>query len=212
MDLFFQIYPASEEDSFKKAAKLMKDLCRYYDKKTCLNTKHSEIIIDVFRFCISRDPDLSAYLDAKLESLDEMSNPTDTAQTNPSVTVAPQLSMMEVDVQSRLDWLLNKNAVMSKFERTLDGLISDGQNLLAEFVDWQASGPTYSYNDLRNELCGDAKFKFDASKVSLFGLVYTCKESKKDWISRTTELTNIEYRRHPKKLEELLDIDEVFDS
>ena len=72
---------------------------------------------------------------------------------------------MEVDIQSRLDMLLNKNVAVSRFERTLDGLKGDGQNLLAEFLDWQASGPTYTFNELRNELCGDAKFKFDASKV-----------------------------------------------
>ena len=78
---------------------------------------------------------------------------------------------------------------------------------MAEFVDWQASGPTYSFTDLRNELCGDAKFKFDDTKVWLHGLVYTCTDSKKGWTSRTIDLENIDYLRHPKTLEELFDID-----
>ena len=58
---------------------------------------------------------------------------------------------MEVDIQSRLDMLLNKNVAVSEFERTLDGLKGDDHHLLAEFVDWQASGPTFSFNELRNE-------------------------------------------------------------
>ena len=115
--------------------------------------------------------------------------------------------MMEIETQSKLDMLIKKNVVVTEFERTLDGLQGDGQNLLAEFVDWQAAGPTYSFNDLRNELCGDAKFKFDNSKVWLSGLVYTCTDSKKGWTSRTIDLENIDYLRHPKTLEELFDID-----
>ena len=50
MDLFFQTQPISNEESFKKAAALMLKLRKYYDKKACLNTKHTESIIDVFRF------------------------------------------------------------------------------------------------------------------------------------------------------------------
>ena len=80
--------------------------------------------------------------------------------------------------------------------------------MLAEFVDWEASGPTYTFNELRNELCGDAKIKFDVSKVSLYGLCYTCQESKKDWITRTIELKDVDYFRHPTTLEELMAIDD----
>ena len=52
-------------------------------------------------------------------------------------------------------------------------------DILAEFVDWQAGGPTYTLNELRNELCGDAKIRFDANKVFLYGLCYTAREFKK---------------------------------
>ena len=34
MDLFFQIYPVTSDETFKKAVRLMKNLCRYYDKKS----------------------------------------------------------------------------------------------------------------------------------------------------------------------------------
>ena len=78
---------------------------------------------------------------------------------------------------------------------------------MAEFVDWEVSGLTYTFNELRNELCGDAKFKFDAAKVSLFGLCYTCQESKKEWITRTIDLEYIDVQRHPTSLEELLAAD-----
>ena len=89
--------------------------------------KHSEVILDVFRFCIRRDPVLSKLLDERPESLDVFqSNPTDTVRTNPNAAIAPQPSFMEVDIQSRLDMLLNKNVAVSEFERTLDGLKGDG--------------------------------------------------------------------------------------
>ena len=66
---------------------------------------------------------MSKYLDEKPESVDEsQSNRTDTAQTNPNTAIAPQPSLMEVDIQSRLDMLLNKNVAVSEFERTLCGL------------------------------------------------------------------------------------------
>ena len=54
---------------------------------------------------------------------------------------------------------------MSELETTLDELKGDGQNLLAEFVDWQAACPTYSFNDLRNELYGVAKIQFDEKEL-----------------------------------------------
>ena len=56
-------------------------------------------------------------------------------------------------------------------------------------------------------MCGDAKFKFDASKVFLCGLFYSCKESKKEWIIRNSELDVIDHVRHPTTLEELLGVD-----
>ena len=91
----------------------------------------------------------------------------ETAQTSSNTANAPQPSLMEVGTQSRLDMLISKNFAVSDFERTVDGLKGDSQNLLAEFVDWEDSSPPCTFNELRNELCGDAKFKFDAAKVSL---------------------------------------------
>ena len=56
---------------------------------------------------------------------------------------------MEVDSQCKLDKLVSKNPAVSDFEKTLDGLKGDGQNLLAEFVDWEVFGPSYSFNEIR---------------------------------------------------------------
>ena len=39
MDSFFQIQPNITEESFKKAAKMMNKLRRYYVKKACLNSQ-----------------------------------------------------------------------------------------------------------------------------------------------------------------------------
>ena len=74
-------------------------------------------------------------------------------------------------------------------------------------MDWEVSGPTYTFNEISNELCGDAKFKFDVNKVSLFGLHDSCKESTKEWITRAIDLESINFNRNPTSLEELLAID-----
>ena len=66
MDSFFQIQPNSTEESYKKAAVMMKNLRRFYDKKACLNAKHTESIIDVFRFCIRKDQLLSRNLERRV--------------------------------------------------------------------------------------------------------------------------------------------------
>ena len=80
---------------------------------------------------------------------------------------------MEVEAQSKMDLLLNKKAFTTSFENTLDTLQGDGQQLLNEFVDWPVAGDVYSYSELKNELCGDAKFKFDPASVWLSGLVWS---------------------------------------
>ena len=68
---------------------------------------------------------------------------------------------------------------VSDFERTLDGLVGDGLSIIKEFVGWESSGPTYSFNDLRNALCREAKLCFNADHIYLFGLAYTGRDSKK---------------------------------
>ena len=43
--------------------------------------------------------------------------------------------------------------------------------------------------------------------IFLYGLFYTCKESKKDWITRTIKLKDVDFSKHPTDLKELLTID-----
>ena len=80
---------------------------------------------------------------------------------------------MEVESQSKSEWLCSRKLLTSQFEATLDGLVGDGQSIINEFVDWESSGPTFSFNELRDALCGDAKFCFYAEHMYLFGLAYT---------------------------------------
>ena len=161
---------------------------------------HSKKIKDVFRYCIRKDPFLAKHLDQQNAGIDKSQNP-ETVQTSADIALQP--SSMEVDAQFNLDKLVSKNPAMSELETTLDELKGDGQNLLAEFVDWQAAGPTYSFAELRNELCGDAKILFNEKQLSLYGLVFTCKESKKEWLARTIELLDVDYNKHPITLDEL---------
>ena len=65
--------------------------------------------------------------------------------------------------------------------------------------------PTLSMNFKKDQLCGGAKFGFDAGNVYFFGLFCSCKESQKEWIVRKSEC--IDYIRHPKTLEQLFSID-----
>ena len=128
MDLFFQIHPSSTEESYKKAAKMMQELCKYYDKKACLNLKHTEIIIDVFRFCIRKDQVLSKYLERRTASRETGESKSDRTH------IEPETSSVEVDTRSKLDILSNKYVFINKFERTLDELQGDGQDLLDEIL------------------------------------------------------------------------------
>ena len=87
----------------------MRELCKCYDKKSCLNLKHSEVIIDVFRFCIRKDPDLSTYLEKRTVSRETFqSSESEAAHTNLDFTTIPNPSMMEVDTQSNLDMLFKR--------------------------------------------------------------------------------------------------------
>ena len=49
---------------------------------------------------------------------------------------------------------------MSEFERILDKAVGDGLNILEDFIEWEASGLTYTFKELRDNLCGAAKFCF----------------------------------------------------
>ena len=68
----------------------------------------------------------------------------------------------------------------------------------------KSSGLTYSFNELRDILCGEAKACFNADQLYLFGLAYTGRESKKIWTTRTIELEGIDFQKHPQSLEDLL--------
>ena len=48
------------------------------------------------------------------------------------------------------------------------------------------------------------KVQFDVKNIYLHGIWFTCKESKREWITWTTDLEGMDYARHPKSLEELL--------
>ena len=137
---------------------------------------HSKKIKDVFRTCIRKYPYLAKHLDQQNDGIDKRQNP-DTAQNN--ADIAPQPSSMEVDTQSNLDKLVSKNPAMSKLETTLDELKGDGQNLLAEFMDWKSADPTYSFAEVRNELCGDAKILLNEKQLSLYDWFIHAKSPKR---------------------------------
>ena len=42
IDLSFQLFPLSSDETFKLIARHLNDLCKYYNRKACLNLNHSE--------------------------------------------------------------------------------------------------------------------------------------------------------------------------
>ena len=165
---------------------------------------HSESIIDLFRFCARKDRVLSQALESdfigfKFESEKKQAPEQEMDSTN----YEPQPKLMEVESQSKIEWLCNKKLWVSDFKLTLDGLVGDGLSIIKEFVDWESSAPTYSFNELRNALCGEAKLCFNTDHIYLFGLAFTERDSKRIWTTRTIELEGIEFQRHPTDLDYL---------
>ena len=93
--------------------------------------------------------------------------------------------------------VVQQKIVGVRFELTFDGLVGHGSSIVSEFVDWESSGATYRFNELRDIICGEAKMCFNPERLFLFGLAYTGRESKKIWSSRTIELEGIDFQRHP---------------
>ena len=73
----------------------------------------------------------------------------DLMDTTQASTDAP---VMEVELQSKMEWLCCKEVMVSDFERTFNGLVGDRQHILAELMDWESSSPMYTFNELRAHL------------------------------------------------------------
>ena len=102
----FQLFPTSEDmpiitdEAFNTHAKYLHSLRMYYDKKSSLNPEHSERLIDVFRYCIRKDPYLAKQLDQEPAGFDNTQNMENT-QSETNTAIAPLPSLMEVDTQSK---------------------------------------------------------------------------------------------------------------
>ena len=153
----------------------MSKLRKYYDEKGTLNMAQNESIVDLFRYCARKDRILSQALQGDfsgftLETLPEPEQEMDTSAEE------PQPKLVGVESQLKNDWLCNKKLMVSNFELTFDGLDGDGSKIVSEFVDWESSGATYLFNELRDILCGEAKMCFNPERLFLFGLAYTGRE------------------------------------
>jgi len=164
----------------------------------------SESIVDLFRYCARKDRILSQALQGDFSGF---TLETQSEQEMDTTTQEPQPKLMEVESQPKIEGLCNKRLWVSDFELTFDGLDGDGSSVVSEFVDWESSGTTYKFNELRDILCGEAKMCFNPERLYLFGLAYTGRESKKIWTTRTIELEGIDFQKHPQDLETLLTFD-----
>ena len=125
----------------------------------------SDFALEKTEFCLNCKTVISQACDFDFET-------KQTPEMDATINIEPQTKSMEVESQSKVKWLSNKKLLTSDFEATLDGLVGDGQSIISEFVDWESSGPTYTFNELRNALCGEAKICFNADHMYLFSLAY----------------------------------------
>ena len=61
--IYLQRLDGPIDNNFAILLKKLNELRQYYDRKSTLNVHHSEIIIDIFRFCARKDRVLSQALD-----------------------------------------------------------------------------------------------------------------------------------------------------
>ena len=172
----------------------------------------NENIVDLFRYCARKDRILSQALQGDFSGFTLETQP-EPEQVMDTTAEEPQPKLMEVESQLKSEWLCNKKLWVSDFELTFNGLLGDGSSIVSEFVDWESSGATYLFNELRDVLCGEANMCFNPERLFLFGLAYTGRDSKKIWTTRSIKLEGIEFQRHPQDLETLLNFDtkaEVF--
>ena len=138
----------------------MNDLRKYYDKKSTLNCSHSEIIIDIFRTCVRKDKTLASALESDIEGYFDKREEESRMDVVETSTIQPRF--MEVEGQSKIERLCSFTLLKTNFDAIFDGLETDGRNIANEFVDWESAGPLYSFDELRNALCGEAKNCFNA--------------------------------------------------
>ena len=131
-DFDLEISELFDDPNDEKIATLIRklnELRRYYDQKSTLNLSHSETIIDLFRVCARKDKILSQALEGDFTGFifdDEDQQQTDAPnqranaleqETEMDTTnVEPHSNIMEVESQTKLEWLCNKKVMMSNFE------------------------------------------------------------------------------------------------
>ena len=148
IDISFQLIDGPVDEKVEVLLRKLNILRDYYTKRSTLNNSHSEIIVDLFRVCARKDKILSQALEGDFTDFifdDEDQQQTDAPnqranaleqETEMDTTnVEPHSNIMEVESQTKLEWLCNKKVMMSNFETTLDGLVGDGQSIIMEFVD-----------------------------------------------------------------------------
>jgi len=205
IDISFQLYDGPTDGTIASLLKKMNELRKYYGRKSTLNQCHSESIVDIFRTCVRKDTVLASALENNFEGYFDRKEEESRMDLVETSTVPPRF--MEVGGQSRMERLCNFKILRTNFDTIFDLMDIDGTEFAGLFVDWESSGPVFRFDELRDALCGEAKFCFDADHIYLFGLAYTNKDSKRIWTTRTVELEGVEYRKHPDSLEALLKID-----
>ena len=79
---------------------------------------------------------------------------------------------LEQEEIPRLWYLMEKQPLCVDFENRLYGVERDRQYILTEFVDWNCVGPTYSFNELRDLICAEAKHSFNKDAISILLILY----------------------------------------
>ena len=108
IDVSFQLLDGPFDDRVAILIRKLTALRKYYDQKSTLNMHHSECIIDLFRFCARKDRVLSQALEGDFTGLIFKSDAKQPPKQEMDTTNnEPQPKSMEVESQSKFDWLCN---------------------------------------------------------------------------------------------------------
>ena len=97
-------------------------------------------------------------------------------------------SPMQVDASiPKMQILIDETLQLTNHKKYVDAARGDCLHILTDFVDWEPSGPTFTFNKLKDDLRGAITLCFNEARLYRHSLSYSCTESKKE---RTTRKFN----------------------
>ena len=172
-----------------------KRLDRFFSEHSTLPLAESEVIVDLFRYCVNINDNLLGKRDIDIgtTAIDTLRGDTDVIMEE---TVMPR-------VTGQLGSTSLNDLILSPAEEQMNNWKPDAKNIMQQFQEYNNDG--YDITRCLGDVVQSSKLRFiTCSEVFLFGLKYTDSPSIADWSSRTIE--NYSAFELPKTFEELQNI------